>query len=792
MRRQEGIATRYPFAAAVASVNLACETRHASTLNFFVDHILAHCLSALPQCYHTRMSTPRPSGEIKPNARPEPQRVGTERLPAATRVYVTLSGWGAVLRRHWQLAVLAAAVLELLVLLPFAIIDPMPFFGMPGALATAVSLAAAIVLGPWPGAAVAFVGGIFFATSVAAGRHHYRLDATILTVILWILVALLAGLVSQHQRRRLAASIAEIDEHEEQLRLTLDVADAAVGLFLGTDLACAHANARLRRLFAHDDWEGRPLVDLLPQLDGAVIAALDACVRGERDRVRQNDIRVLVNEQERVFTLSARCTQEDVATVFLTLADTTAAVRIRRSLEQLLDFAQQLSADATPQVVAQAVCQTAIDLFGCAVASYWTVNDQRLNLLARAPRPATQTKWDLTEFPELTDVLRTRQLQVIADARNHYGLGAVSEADGVVGNDAQRYLMREGFRSMMWLPVTHGVHVDAVMFLGWLEKRLTVSEETLSLATRFTDEASAAIERSERLVAQKEVEALFHSLEARLLPRFHLRTADFDLDFRYVAGEQRMNIGGDFLGAVEQPDGTLALVIGDVSGHGPDAAAMGAMLRSSWRSLALAGIEPLMLVRELDALMLRDRRGPEEFATICLLWVSADRRRGRVILAGHHRPLLLDRSERRSEEFAVTGDATRERVGAAREGAGESPDSPPQGASKSPSAQTTSEIFVPYGPPLGILPPDEADWRISEIELPDHWALLLYTDGLVEGFAEPGSRERFGLERLRAVVTRELNGDPGIALDRVLAVARRANGGAFADDVAMLLLQNRD
>ncbi|MGO8683404.1 MAG: SpoIIE family protein phosphatase [Thermoleophilia bacterium] len=720
------------------------------------------------------MSTPRSSGEIKPSARPEPQRIGAERLPATARVYGTLSGWGAVLRRHWQLTVLAAAVVELLALLPFAIIDPLPFFGMPGALATAVSLATAIVLGPWPGGAVAFVGGIFFATTVAAGRHHYRLDATILTVILWILVALLAGIVSQHQRRRLAASIAEIDEHEEQLRLTLDAADTAVGLFLGSDLACAHANDRLRRLFARDDWEGRPLVDLIPQLDSAIIAALDSCARGERGRVRQNEVRLPVHERERVFTLSARCTQNDIATVFLTLADTTAAVRMRRSLEQLLDFSQQLSADAAPRAVAQAVCETAIDLFGCAGSSYWTVNDQLLSLLARAPRPATQTSWDLAEFPELTDVLRTRQIQVIDDAQKHYGLDAVSEASGVAGNDAQRYLMREGFRSMMWLPVAHGVHVDAVMFLGWLEKSPAISEETLGLVTRFAGEASAAIERSERLVARNEVEALFHSLEARLLPRFHLKTRDLDFDFRYRAGEQRMNIGGDFLGAIEQPDGTLALVIGDVSGHGPDAAAMGAMLRSSWRSLALAGIEPLMLVRNLDALMLRDRRGPEEFATICLVWVNADLRRVRIILAGHHRPLLLDRSDRRAEESAVSGDTARQRV------------------SESPSTQTTSEVFVPYGPPLGILPPDEAAWQVSEIELPDHWALLLYTDGLVEGFAEPGARERFGLERLRAVVTRELDGDPGAALDRVLAVARRANGGAFADDVAMLLLQNRD
>ena len=64
----------------------------------------------------------------------------------------------------------------------------------------------------------------------------------------------------------------------------------------------------------------------------------------------------------------------------------------------------------------------------------------------------------------------------------------------------------------------------------------------------------------------------------------------------YRPGERHLELGGDFLDVVDLGDHGLAVICGDVSGHGPDAAALGAMLRVSWEALVLSRTPPAELV----------------------------------------------------------------------------------------------------------------------------------------------------------------------------------------------------
>ena len=75
----------------------------------------------------------------------------------------------------------------------------------------------------------------------------------------------------------------------------------------------------------------------------------------------------------------------------------------------------------------------------------------------------------------------------------------------------------------------------------------------------------------------------------------------------YRAGRTRAVIGGDFFDAVRDADGTVHAIIGDVSGHGPDEAALGALLRVSWRALVLAGVDEERLLPELQRLLVSER-----------------------------------------------------------------------------------------------------------------------------------------------------------------------------------------
>ncbi|MCD2194923.1 fused response regulator/phosphatase [Actinomycetospora endophytica] len=179
-------------------------------------------------------------------------------------------------------------------------------------------------------------------------------------------------------------------------------------------------------------------------------------------------------------------------------------------------------------------------------------------------------------------------------------------------------------------------------------------------------------------------------LERGLLPTPLVADPGVQIAVRYEPGGQRRLLGGDFYDAVEGPDGTLHVVIGDVCGHGPDEAALGVNLRIAWRAMILSGADEAALLPTLSRLLVHERELPGLFATLALLTIDLDERHARVRLAGHPPPILLQQ------------------------------DGP---------AQPLPSTHL--GRPIGVLPDDH--WEVLEMPLPVQWALLLYTDGLIEG-----------------------------------------------------------
>ena len=109
----------------------------------------------------------------------------------------------------------------------------------------------------------------------------------------------------------------------------------------------------------------------------------------------------------------------------------------------------------------------------------------------------------------------------------------------------------------------------------------------------------------------------------------------------YRPGSERALLGGDFYDVVQTPTG-VHLLIGDVSGHGPDEAALGVALRIAWRALVLAGHPGADVVRGVEQVLLAERHDDERFATIAM--VSLEHRRSsraEVLLCGHPAPLLI-------------------------------------------------------------------------------------------------------------------------------------------------------
>jgi serine phosphatase RsbU (regulator of sigma subunit) len=252
-------------------------------------------------------------------------------------------------------------------------------------------------------------------------------------------------------------------------------------------------------------------------------------------------------------------------------------------------------------------------------------------------------------------------------------------------------------------------------------------------------------QRAARRAAEDEARLLHARLESSLLPHLEAQHGGLSLMWRYLPSEDRLGISGDFYDAADTPDGRLAAVIGDVVGHGPDAAALGATLRASWHALVLSGTSDSQLVSALSAVLAREEPSLEAFVTLCLAWFEGDGSYASFLLLGHPAPLLI--SEGRIESVAVRP-----------------------------------------GLPLGLA--DPVHCAATGLALPSAWSLLLYTDGLIEGHAGDPSQTRFGLERLVAQLERETRQDArdefdNRALDRVLDGVMTANGGPLPDDVAV-------
>jgi len=110
---------------------------------------------------------------------------------------------------------------------------------------------------------------------------------------------------------------------------------------------------------------------------------------------------------------------------------------------------------------------------------------------------------------------------------------------------------------------------------------------------------------------------------------------EIDLEVAYRPGEQR---GGDFYVCSTLADGSAGLLIGDVTGHGPEAAAFAASLRSAWAALLLTPAPLEEHMRRLNQVAFDRQPSAEMFATalactVAALHRPADRRARRARLA---------------------------------------------------------------------------------------------------------------------------------------------------------------
>ena len=226
------------------------------------------------------------------------------------------------------------------------------------------------------------------------------------------------------------------------------------------------------------------------------------------------------------------------------------------------------------------------------------------------------------------------------------------------------------------------------------------------------------------------------TLQRSLLPEKLPDIEGVTLAARYLPAGEGAAVGGDWYDAAELPDGRVALVVGDVVGHGLRAAAVMGQLRNAFRAYAITETSPAEIIARLNRLVTTGDEGV--MATV--LYLALDRDTGEVSYAsaGHPPPLLL------------TSEGPR---------------------------------YLEGGRSVPVGAADLVTFREERVTLPPDSTLLLYTDGLVERRDTPLD-VRF--DQLAAAAAAS-GGDLEELCEGVLAAV--LGGAEPADDVALLAVR---
>lgn len=310
-------------------------------------------------------------------------------------------------------------------------------------------------------------------------------------------------------------------------------------------------------------------------------------------------------------------------------------------------------------------------------------------------------------------------------------------------NPARAATIRKfGIHSVLSVPIrARGVTLGVAAFLRGQCPEPFEPDDVL-LAEDLTARAALSLDNARRYTRER-ITAL--ALQRSLLPQRLPRQSAVEVASRYLPASAHVDVGGDWFDVIRLSGARVALVVGDVVGHGIHASATMGRLRTAVRTLADVDLPPDELLTRLDDLVSRlsadadadDSDDTESDVGATCLYAVYDpvSRRCSLARAGHPLPAL------------VTPDGS------------------------------VSFLDLPAGPPLGL---GSLPFESIEIELPAGSILALYTDGLIESRYQDID---LGFERLRRALTRH---EPSLeaTCDKVLAATLPDRP---ADDVALLL-----
>ncbi|SDM69100.1 SpoIIE family protein phosphatase [Actinacidiphila guanduensis] len=326
--------------------------------------------------------------------------------------------------------------------------------------------------------------------------------------------------------------------------------------------------------------------------------------------------------------------------------------------------------------------------------------------------------------------------------------------------DRARVIAETGMHSLVVVPLkARGTVLGVAVFIR-SDTRLPFSRDDVLLIEELTGRAALSLDNARRYTRER---ASAVALQRNLLPRNLSGGKAVDVASRYLPAHTHEGVGGDWFDVIHLPGHRVGLAVGDVVGHGINAAALMGQLRTVMGTLADLDLPPHDLLARLDrrVLLMGDQDdaeppgGPVMSCTCVYAVYDPVTRRCTMASAGHPPPAVLT----------------------------------PDG--------TVSFADLPSGPPIGL---GTMSYESVTMELPEGTVIALYTDGLVETRKDDID---VGLERLRRAMARTGTSLDDLCTHIIGAMApnvahrpQRPPGSRLPilrpeDDIALLLARTR-
>ena len=338
----------------------------------------------------------------------------------------------------------------------------------------------------------------------------------------------------------------------------------------------------------------------------------------------------------------------------------------------------------------------------------------------------------------VAEVIRTGQPQELGPLSDE-------QIEEITTTESERELLRRHrFQACLVLPLRARGAVLGALTLWILRSGRAFDETAKRTALRLSQRAALALDNARLHEEQSHIAAV---LQHSLLPRSLPEIPGFEVASRFLAAGEAYEVGGDFYDAFRTGSAGWSIVIGDVCGKGPEAAALTSLARYTIRTASTPDTTPSAVLRVLHE-SISSERSDLRFCTAALLRIDPPAN-GRgvaqmtVALGGHPPPMVVRRGGR-------------------------------------------VDLVGKPGTLLGAIP----DPQVADVgaQLSPGDSLILYTDGLLEA----RDRKRADDPRWLAKQVAKVAGKaPDVIAQHLATAAIERQDGKPKDDIAVLVLRRK-